>query len=286
MIYVSYEDIANTIRKNLWKIPEDIDLIVGIPRSGMIPALMIAEFLNKPLSDIDSFAEQRILQSGGRGRLIKNNSYKKVLVLDDTVYSGASLQQAKDKLRHLEQNYTILYGCIYAEGPEAKNKVNIYLEENYLSGGDNQYLYEWNILHHYKSKTKYMMWDMDGIICKDPPDDKNTEEYEKYISEAIPMIIPTTPIGAICTYRLEKYRDITKQWLDKYGIKVNQLIMFNAPTREERNQTSSPGYYKGKVYKEANWAKLFLESDANQAEKIHKISGKPVFCYANGKMYK
>jgi uncharacterized HAD superfamily protein len=54
------------------------------------------------------------------------------------------------------------------------------------------------------------MWDMDGIICKDPPDDKNTEEYEKYISEAIPMIIPTTPIGAICTYRLEKYRDITK----------------------------------------------------------------------------
>jgi hypothetical protein len=39
--------------------------------------------------------------------------------------------------------------------------------------------------------------------------------------------------------------------------------MFNAPTREERNQTSSPGYYKGKMYKEANWAKLFLESDAN-----------------------
>lgn len=286
MIYTSYEDLANTIRKNLWKIPQDINLIVGIPRSGMIPALMIAEFLNIPITDIDSFVDDKILSCGGRGRLIKNKNKQKVLILDDTVYSGGAMQIAKDKTESLKQKYDILYGCIYAEGKNAKDKVDLYFEENYLPGGDNIYFYEWNILHHYEKKTKIMMWDMDGIICKDPPDDSNAEEYEKYIKAAIPIIIPTTKIGAICTYRLEKYRDVTEKWLHKYNIDVGQLIMFKAKTREERNKICSPGYYKGKIYKEATWAQLFLESDAHQAEKIHNISGKPVFCYANGKMYK
>lgn len=285
MIYTSFEDMANCIRRNLWKVPADVDLIVGVPRSGMIAAMMVAEFLNKRVTDIDSFIAGHVMDSGGRGRMIRNGIASNILVIDDTVYSGGAMQRAKDKLKPLEDSYHILYGCIYAEGKGAKNKVDIYFEENYTLSGGKLYLYEWNILHHYPSRTKYMMWDMDGIICKDPPDDANTAAYEAYLPNAVPMIIPTIPIEAICTYRLEKYRKVTEEWLKRNGIEVKQVIMFNASTREERNAISSPGYYKGKMYKEAKWAKLFIESEEHQAEKIHRVSGKPVFCYSNGRMY-
>ena len=42
MIYKSYQDLSCTIRRMLWKIPSDVGLVVGVPRSGMIAALMVA----------------------------------------------------------------------------------------------------------------------------------------------------------------------------------------------------------------------------------------------------
>lgn len=53
--YRSIVDMNNIIVKNLQKLPHDIDLVVGIPRSGMLPANLIALYLNKPFTDIDSF---------------------------------------------------------------------------------------------------------------------------------------------------------------------------------------------------------------------------------------
>jgi hypothetical protein len=47
----------------------------------------------------------------------------------------------------------------------------------------------------------------------------------------------------------------------------------------------SPAKYKARIYKEATWAQLFYESDADQAVRIFQRTGKPVFCYENGKMY-
>ena len=42
--YRTFEDMSICIRKNMYKLKENFDLIVGIPRSGMIPAFMIALF--------------------------------------------------------------------------------------------------------------------------------------------------------------------------------------------------------------------------------------------------
>ena len=39
--YISYFDLSQDIRNTLHKIPSDIDLVVGIPKSGIIPAMMI-----------------------------------------------------------------------------------------------------------------------------------------------------------------------------------------------------------------------------------------------------
>lgn len=285
MIYTNYEDMANTIRRNMWKIPADVDIIVGVPRSGMIPALMMAEYLNKQVTDIDQFAEERPIQLGRRGNYARRGKEGKVLVLDDTVYSGWAIENAKRKVAHLQDRYEILFACVYAEGVDAKDKVDIWLEDNSLLNGGRKYLYEWNIFQHVKSKGKWMMWDMDGLICKDPPDDRNTAAYEAYLPDALPMIIPANNIGAICTYRLEKYRAVTERWLEEHGVKVGQVIMFPSVERVERNRTH-PAVYKAREYSKAEWAELFLESEDDQARRIFELTGKPVFCYANGIMYK
>ena len=51
----SFPDMARVIRRHIRQIPQDIDLIVGVPRSGMIPAYMIALFLNKKVCSLPEF---------------------------------------------------------------------------------------------------------------------------------------------------------------------------------------------------------------------------------------
>lgn len=63
--YITFEDLSKTIRNNFYKIPHDIDFVVGVPRSGMICGSIISEFLNVPLIDCDSFISG-VKPSGGR----------------------------------------------------------------------------------------------------------------------------------------------------------------------------------------------------------------------------
>ena len=99
------------------------------------------------------------------------------------------------------------------------------------------------------------------------------------------MIIPTTQVGAFVTYRLEKYRPETEQWLKKQGIAYRELIMFDAPDREIRAKMESSPDYKARIYGNASWAHLFFESSKAQAIRINKLTGKPVFSYEDGKLY-
>ena len=48
MNYRSFADMNNDLVRNLARFPHDVDLIVGIPRSGMLPANLLALYLNKP----------------------------------------------------------------------------------------------------------------------------------------------------------------------------------------------------------------------------------------------
>ena len=61
--------------------------------------------------------------------------------------------------------------------------------------------------------------------------------------------------------------------------------MFPAQSREERNMTQKSSSFKAGIYRNAEWAKVFVESDQRQAEKIHGKTEKPVFCYENGRMF-
>ena len=285
MHYISYSDMAADIRRNLYKVPADIDLIVGVPRSGMIAALMLAEQLNKRCTDLDSFLEGRHWSEGGRGRMLRHGVASKVLIIDDTVNSGVAMAGVLERIEPVREQYDITVATVYAEGGQkAMEMVDVWLVDNH-DPADNFHLYEWNILQHYKSHMRRMLFDMDGVLCLDPPDDRDTEAYESYLPAAKPLTIPTAEIGGICTYRLSKYMAVTEEWLKRNGVQYRQIIMYPSHDRAQRNSEMSPERFKAKAYSIAHWAELFIESDDKQARRIHELTGKPVFCYSNGRMY-
>lgn len=284
MRYTTYNDISNTLRRNLHRLPP-LSLVVGVPRSGMIPALMLSELLNIPCASLDDFIAGREMSCGGRRMFMQHDKKDgSVLVLDDTVYKGTSMRQVRSLLQPMHRRYNIILGCVYAEGKDAAQMVD-FCFENVYDPGERLNLYEWNILHHYPVVTEASMWDIDGLVCQNPPDDRDTEAYEHYLPNARAMIIPTTRVGAFVTYRLEKYRTVTENWLRQQGIEYGQLIMFDARNARIRNSMMSPAKYKAQIYGSTAWAELFLESDAYQAKTINKLCGKPVYCYEDGRMY-
>ena len=285
MNYQSYADMADVIRRNLWKVPSDVDVIVGVPRSGMIAALMIAELLNKPCASLCPSGEYSMVRGGTRESMTRTVSYGKLLLVEDVVNTGDSLARALQswKERHPSGYPQILTAAIYVEGREAKDKVDIWLQDNYRAD-DPDWFYEWNLLHH--SKSDRCIWDIDGLLCKNPPDDHDTAVYESYLAAPIPMVIPTYKVGMFVTYRLEQYRGITESWLRSNGIRYSELCMFPAPDRDTRNAQMSPAFFKAGIYNCRPDMLLFIESDPDQARRIHEISGKPVYCYESGIMYR
>lgn len=288
MKYITIADLSETIRKNIWKIPRDIDFIVGIPRSGMIAASIICSYLNVPLIDINSFIIG-MKPYGGRRLRFFTSSHKqtnKVLIVDDTVFGGGSMNKAKDILSKINDK-NLIYMCVYLEGPGQKS-VDIYLEDvrMYTNENDKFVLYEWNILQHNEGQMSRCLYDIDGVFCVDPPDERNESEYLSYIRNATPLFIPRTHIGGIITFRLEKNRDITEKWLHDNGVSYNELIMFNAMSWQERNNKNiPPEKYKADFYKKHNNYRLFVESNDYQAKRISEISGKPVYCVETNKLY-
>ena len=83
MNYRSISDLNQIILKRLYIIPRDIDLVVGIPRSGMFPANLLALYLNRPVTDLGSFINGHIYKAGERGQFFDSRRYKKILIVDD-----------------------------------------------------------------------------------------------------------------------------------------------------------------------------------------------------------
>lgn len=288
MKYISLDDLTKTIRKNIHKVPRDIDFIIGVPRSGMIAASIISSYLNVPLIDVNSFIAGLEPTGGSRLNYFTKNhqNTNKVLVIDDTVFGGTAMDNTKKRLSsHTDLKF--VYMCVYLEGIGA-NVVDIYLEDvrQYTDANNRIVLYEWNIFQHHSKFMETCLYDIDGVFCIEPPDERKEEEYLKYIANATPLFIPRSKLGGIVTYRLSKNREITEKWLAEQGIQYNELLMFNANSWQERHDSGvSSEQFKSRVYIEHKNARLFVESSDYQAKRICELAKKPVYCVETNKLY-
>jgi len=277
MNYRNIRDLNNVILKKLSIIPRDFDLIVGVPRSGMLPANLLSLYLNRPYTDIHSFLNGHIYKAGARGQFFDIRNFKKILVVDDSVASGAALQECKENLRHLSKEFDIKYCAVYVI-PGKEKSVDYYFETVPLPR-----YFQWNILNH--STLEKACFDIDGVLCADPLPEQNDdgEKYIDFILNAPPLFIPGSRIGTIVTSRLEKYRKETETWLKANKVKYDELVMLDLPDMAARQRANNHGEHKASAYMKKPYV-LFVESDLAQAIQINRIAKKPVLCTENFEM--
>jgi uncharacterized HAD superfamily protein len=277
MNYKNIKDLNNVILQGLSIIPRDFDLIVGVPRSGMLPANLLSLYLNRPYTDIHSFLNGHIYKAGARSQFFDISEFKKILVVDDSIASGSAMQECKESLKHLSSKFNIKYCAIYVI-PGKEKLVDYYFEIVPLPR-----YFQWNILNHTTLEKAY--FDIDGVLCPDPSPEENDdgEKYTNFILNAPPLFIPGSKIGTIVTSRLEKYRKETETWLQANNIKYNDLVMLDLPDMKARQKANNHGDHKAKTYLSKPYV-LFVESEIAQAIEINRLSKKPVLCTANFEM--
>jgi uncharacterized HAD superfamily protein/hypoxanthine phosphoribosyltransferase len=273
--YVSIAQLSAEIRNQLYRIPKDVDLIVGIPRSGMIPAYLIGLYLNRPVTDIDTFLANGTAGHGMTRKLSEHlpelHAAKHALLVDDSIATGASMQAALQRIRSTPFDGKIST-CAAIVMPSQHASVDI----AFLTVPQPR-LFEWNAFHH--AFVEQACFDLDGVLCVDPEecDNDDGERYRQFLKTARPLFAPTHRIGHIVSARLEKYRGLTEEWLHAHGIRYGALHLVDLPTKEERIRQRAHCTHKIRVYTQSG-APLFYESDAGQAREIAHGSGKPVLC--------
>lgn len=277
MNYRTISDLNQVILKRLSILPRDIDLIVGIPRSGMFPANLLALYLNLPVTDLGSFLNGHIYKAGERGQFIDIKQFKKILIIDDSIASGSAMLKCKEEVRPLEKTYDIKYGAVYVI-PGQEHLVDYAFDIVPLPR-----YFQWNILNH--SILQKACVDIDGVLCVDPTPEQNDdgERYVDFLLHAKPLYIPGAKIGTLVTSRLEKYRKETEAWLEKNRIKYNKLVMLDLPNKEARQKANCHASHKAKEYEAGSYV-LFIESSLSQAVEINQLTRKPVLCTENFEM--
>jgi orotate phosphoribosyltransferase len=275
MNYRSFAQLADRVLSWSRSLPQDIDLVVGIPRSGFLPANLLSLYRNLPLTDVEGLLEGRQIAAGRRfletngGR--QGEAPRRVLVLDDSVWGGKTMERVRARIGAAGLPHRIEYGAVYMR-PGSEGAVDHYAELV-----DVPRLFEWNILH--ARKLDRFCLDIDGVLCRDPDAAVNDDgpRYREFLCGAEPIYLPSRPVGWLVTSRLEKYRAETEEWLARHGVEYGELIMLDLPDPSMRRRTKLHGAFKAEVYQRTG-AELFYESSLSQAILIANTALKPVLC--------
>ena len=274
MNFKNIKDLSDDIEAWIPSLPARVDCVVGVPRSGMLVANILALKLDVPLTDLDGFLEGRIMTMGNRfGDLIPVDflaTKRRVLVVDDSISSGRAIREVHSRIEAAQLDHEVVYGCLYGTP-----KLSI----EWLHCGQNvahPRRFEWNIFSTYKI-SKYC-FDMDGVLCQDPDESENDdgERYLDFIRSAKPLYVPAHEIGYIVTSRLEKYRTETEEWLARNGVRYRELKMLNVDSIQERKGTGAGVRFKASFYRSCG-ATLFIESNFGKAQKVARLSGLYVY---------
>lgn len=272
--WVTNAELCNIIRKNLYKIPRDIDGVICIPRGGLFVGTIIAEYLHKPMYTVDSFINSRTLGNGVvESRGLPTTKFGNYIVVDDSISEGKSFHKAEMMLKNLPYHF-IYVACIGKQSVMPNCDIVLYVVPEFR-------LFELNFFRI--SWVMNCIFDIDGVLCKDPEYgiDMDEERYIEHIKNAKPLIPIQYPVKAICTHRLSKYYEDTKEWLFKNNISFGMLYMLNFNSIEEKiDNINSPKFVNMKTecyncYKEAL---LFVESNYDEALRIYKNTHRPVLC--------
>jgi uncharacterized HAD superfamily protein/hypoxanthine phosphoribosyltransferase len=276
--YRSFADLAETVFFHAGAIPDDVDLVVGVPRSGLLPANLLALQLHKPLLDLESYLQGRTPTVGRTARqTIQTARPRRVLIVDDSIASGESMRAVRDRVRAAAPDVPAVYLAVYGTRA-AHAEVDLVFE-----AVASPRIFEWNLMRH--KRLADSCFDIDGVLCHDPAHDQNDdgERYRSFLLTAKPLLRANVPIKHLVTSRLEKYRPETERWLMAHGIRYEHLWMLDLPSAEERRRQRAHARFKASVYIRTG-ACLFVESEDRQAQEIAELSSRPVLSIEGQRM--
>ena len=166
MNYRNVGDLSQTIARNMHRLPKDIDLIVGIPRSGILAGIILALMKNIRFTDLDGLLEGRLSSVGStkdHAGIVENlGEIRHALVIDDSLNRGYAMKEAKEKLSALSNIVKMTFAAVYVV-PDAADEVDLAFEKLALPR-----LFEWNFAHHsYLNRACVNMdrviWNLDRI---------------------------------------------------------------------------------------------------------------------------
>lgn len=243
-------------------LPLDCAGIVGVPRSGMLPASVIATHLHLPLLELAENGPRELI-AGSRGPTLMRRAGK-LVVIDDTVYGGNSMKRA----RNLMGMTQAVYAAVYVR-PESAHSVDLFARNL-----PSPHILEWNLANAgptrgHAANAVYgtgLAFDVDGILIHDADSGGKI---------GAPYLVPRAhPVRLIVTGRQEYHREETANMLRSLGVQWDRLEMLpdDAPFTWEEAAKHKAKHYAG------SGCGFFVESDPMQAEIIQRLSGKPVIC--------
>jgi uncharacterized HAD superfamily protein/adenine/guanine phosphoribosyltransferase-like PRPP-binding protein len=279
--YMSFAEMSENVRAGSHRVSRDVDLIVGIPRSGMIPAYLLGLYRNLPVVDLPTFIKGGNPENGGRNMQSDSRTIhdaRNILLVDDSILSGSSMRTGVNRIREAGFSGEVTTCAVVVEPSRTE-----YVDLSFCAMPTPRF-FEWNAFHHSYIVESACM-DMDGVICVDPNPEDNDDgpRYRNFLETAALKCRPTGHIGYIVSSRLGKYRCATESWLSRNRIDYGELILLEGATAKERNKLRLHAPFKARIYTEKN-SPIFFESDAKQAEEIAKLSGKPVLCVESMQM--
>lgn len=269
MNFRNYNDLYFDVLRWSTRLPHNIDVVIGVPRSGMLVAFMLAQIRNIHLGSVESLISGKF-EHGRSRRIYGEIPPRKILVVDDSFSSGKTMNAVRAKLARFKN---VLYGVVYM-GKGKGHLVDFYYQKML-----NPRAFIWQIFH--SDNLSGACVDIDGVLCLDPTGKQNDGDgprYQKFLQTATPLILPTYLIHSLVTARLERWRAFTEQWLERHNVRYKNLIMSQCKTAKDRGNHTNHATEKALYYKKTKETFLFIESSWLQAQTIQQISGKAVLC--------
>jgi orotate phosphoribosyltransferase len=246
------------------QLPADITAVAGVGRSGIAPAMILAERLHLTAYAIDERAQLTALPNGWR---LDQPDRGRLLVLDDTIATGRSFAKLTANLASRGPDRDICTAALFVN-PEHTAHVDYTARTLPLP----HYL-AWNFFNSVHTATAGL--DFDGIICHDPDRGQcdAPADYLAFCENARPKWLPRKdPVALIATARPEAMREATEKWLRRYGVAFDRLEM--AP-----DHLAAADRWKHKITAiEKSQAEVFVESDPRQALEIARLLEIRVIC--------
>lgn len=280
---VTYDSAVSMARRWAKQLPNEYDVIIGIPRAGLIPATILAETWGRPLSTPDDFVHDVLWQSERDAvhKVSDVQRVRKVLLVDDTLQRGEAMTEARDMIAWYKPDVEVQMASLFSSAKGSEMGVASFQEKKPSE------VLEWNFMSSWCGYRGLPSTDFDGVLCEDyprafhgTPETRENVAYLGWLLGAKPYLA-FPRFDSVVTSRFERFRPETEEWLEKHRVQCERVVMMpDGMVRTFENVVK----FKAAALR-AFGSSWYLESSDAIASAVKRLSGIPVLSVREMKLY-